>query len=147
VEDVPLSESFLSLSFFISFSFQNIFFVFSISCLMDTTRFFAKISPLTKNKIVYFFFFNFFLRLGDSCRCCRAFISPPVGGLCAILNLPLPLYTMGKTKNKFRIMCREPGRKESKNEFLKKFALRVLKKKEKGNERGDPYTHTMLLRR
>jgi hypothetical protein len=54
---------------------------------------------------------------------------------------------MGKKKNKFRIMCREPGRKESKNEFLKKFALRVLKKKEKGNERGDPYTHTMLLRR
>lgn len=25
-------------------------------------------------------------------------------------------------------MCREPGRKESKNEFFKKFALRVLKK-------------------
>jgi hypothetical protein len=42
-------------------------------------------SPLSKNRIVFFFIiFNFFIR---SCRFCRAFISRHVC-LCAILNLP-----------------------------------------------------------
>lgn len=148
VKDVPLFESFLLSSSSVCY-FSSLLF-----CLMDSTRFFAKISPLNNFLnlyiLFYFFFFSIFFifttrRLLSLLLLSCIYISP-LGGLCAILfnvqSFLFPLYThTGSDIFLFRIiMCREPGLRRRRRKkklnfsffcFLWKLALGEYKKKGK----------------